>query len=194
MVNNAGYNPFDPVINGGDYKRWKETLEVNVLGTALGMREAVRVMKGQGHIVNITSVAARYPEPEDPMYAASKHAAGALTESIRLALAGTQVRVTAIMPGAVATNLIRSMPREQLFGIARMLGQDPEAMGWQDGDHLPQELLDQGAAAMKNMVMSPNDIADAVMYALAAPENLQISEVMIRPLMQLQLPGVAVPA
>ena len=33
MVNNAGYNPFDPVIDGGDYSRWKETLEVNVLGT-----------------------------------------------------------------------------------------------------------------------------------------------------------------
>ncbi len=28
MVNNAGYNPFDPVINGGDYAKWKETLDV----------------------------------------------------------------------------------------------------------------------------------------------------------------------
>ncbi len=40
MVNNAGYNPFDSVINGGDYAKWKETLEVNVLALALGCREA----------------------------------------------------------------------------------------------------------------------------------------------------------
>ena len=53
-----------------------------MLGMALGMREAVRVMKGKGgHIVNITSVAARYSEPDDPMYAASKYAAGAPTRA-----------------------------------------------------------------------------------------------------------------
>lgn len=194
MVNNAGYNPFDTVIDGGDYAKWKETLEVNVLGFALGMREAVRVMKGKGgHIVNITSVAARYAEPEDPMYAASKHAAGALTESIRLALAGQPIRVTAIMPGAVATNLVRSMPQEQLFGIAKMFGQDPEAAGWKPGEHLPQALLDQVATVAKNMVMSPQDIADAVLFALSAPDNVQISEIMIRPLQPLQMPGLRVP-
>jgi NAD(P)-dependent dehydrogenase (short-subunit alcohol dehydrogenase family) len=190
MVNNAGYNPFDAVIKGGDYAKWKETLEVNVLGTALGMREAVRVMNGKGHIVNITSVAARQAEPDDPMYAASKHAADGLTESIRFALEGTNIRLTAIMPGMVATNLVRAMPQEQLFGIARMFGQDPDSMGWQPGDHLPQEMLDQVAAVAKNFVMSPDDIADAVLYAVTAPENLQISELVIRPLQPLQIPGM----
>jgi NAD(P)-dependent dehydrogenase (short-subunit alcohol dehydrogenase family) len=196
MINNAGYNPFDKVIDGGDYARWKETLEVNVLGTALGMREAVRVMKGKGgHIVNITSVAARYSEPDDPMYAASKYAAGALTESIRLALVGQNIRVTAIMPGAVATNLVRSMPREQLFGIARMLGQNPDELEWKEGDHLPQEMLDQVATMAKTMVMSPEDIAEATIYALSVPENVQVSEIMLRPLMPLPaMPGFSVPA
>jgi NADP-dependent 3-hydroxy acid dehydrogenase YdfG len=195
MVNNAGYNPFDTVINGGDYARWKETLEVNVLGFALGMREAVRVMKGKGgHIVNITSVAARYAEPEDPMYAASKHAAGALTESIRLALSGQPIRVTAIMPGAVATNLVRSMPPDTIKGIAKMMGIDLDAAGWKPGDHFPPELMEKALAAMRNMVMSPQDIADAVLFALSAPPSVQISEIMIRPLQQLQMPGVSVPA
>lgn len=125
MVNNAGYNPFDNVIEG-DLAKWRETLEVNVLGLALGCREAYRVMKGKGgHIVNVNSVASRYPEPDDPMYAASKHAAGALTESLRLSLQGKNIRMTAIMPGAVATSLVRSMPEEQLFNIGRMFGIDP---------------------------------------------------------------------
>jgi NADP-dependent 3-hydroxy acid dehydrogenase YdfG len=195
MVNNAGYNPFDTVINGGDYARWKETLEVNVLGFALGMREAVRVMKGKGgHIVNITSVAARYAEPDDPMYAASKHAAGALTESIRLALEGTNIRVTAIMPGAVATNLIRSMPVETITNIAKMMQIDLEGSGWKPGQHFPPELSDRALSAMRNMVMAPQDISDAVVFALSAPPSVQISEIMIRPLQRLNVPGVAVPA
>lgn len=195
MVNNAGYNPFDTVINGGDYARWKETLEVNVLGFALGMREAVRVMKGNGgHIVNITSVAARYAEPDSPMYAASKHAAGALTESIRLALAGQPIRITAIMPGAVATNLVRSMPREQLIGITKMFGLDLEAAGWQTGDHLPPEMEAKVLAVAKPMLMSSQDIADAVLFALSAPDSVQISEIMIRPLLPLQVPGMRLSA
>jgi len=195
MVNNAGYNPFDTVINGGDYKRWQETLNVNVLGFALGMREAVRVMKGKtGHIVNITSVAARYAEPDDPMYAASKHAAGVLTESIRLALAGQPIRVTAIMPGAVATNLIRSMPPETLATIAKMTGANLEESGWKPGERLPQSMLDTGAKMLKNFVMSPEDIAEAVLFALSAPESVQINEIMIRPLQPLAIPGVNVPA
>src|SRR3989442_2076789 len=84
-------------------------------------------MKGKGgHIVNVTIVAARYAEPEDPMYDASKHAAGALTESLRRALQDKNIRMTAIMPGAVATNLVRTLDQERLFAIGRMFGLDPE--------------------------------------------------------------------
>lgn len=195
MVNNAGYNPFDPVINGGDYAKWKETLDVNVLALALGCREAVRVMKGKGgHIVNITSVAARSAEPDDPMYAASKHAAGALTESLRLALQGENIRMTAIMPGAVATNLVRSMPQEQLFAVGRMLGVDPEEAGVEPGEHLPQEMLDRVATMAKAFVMSPEDIAQAVLFAVTMPESVHVNEIMVRPSQPLQLPGMSPPA
>jgi NADP-dependent 3-hydroxy acid dehydrogenase YdfG len=195
MVNNAGYNPFDPVINGGDYAKWKETLDVNVLALALGCREAVRVMKGKGgHIVNITSVAARSPEPDDPMYAASKHAAGALTESLRLALEGQNIRMTAIMPGAVATNLVRSMPQEQLFAVGRMLGVDPEEAGIKPGEHLPQEMLDRVATMAKAFVMSPEDIAQAVLFAVTMPASVHVNEIMVRPSQPLQMPGMRLPA
>ena len=195
MVNNAGYNPFDPVINGGDYAKWKETLNVNVLALALGCREAVRVMKGKGgHIVNVTSVAARSAEPDDPMYAASKHAAGALTESLRLALEGEKIRMTAIMPGAVATNLVRSMPEEQLFAVGRMLGVDPEEAGIKPGEHLPQEVLDRVATMAKAFVMSPEDIAQAVLFAVTMPESVYVNEIMLRPSQPLQMPGMSLPA
>ena len=195
MVNNAGYNPFDPVINGGDYAKWKETLDVNVLALALGCREAVRVMQGKGgHIVNVTSVAARSAEPDGPMYAASKHAAGALTESLRVALQGQPIRMTAIMPGAVATNLVRSMPQEQLFAVARMMGVDPEEAGVEPGEHLPQDLLDRVATLGKAFVLSPEDIAQAVLFAVTMPESVHVNEIMVRPSQPLQMPGMRLPA
>ena len=194
MINNAGYNPFDPVINGGDYAKWKETLEVNVLALALGCREAVRVMQGKsGQIVNVTSVAARSVEPDGPMYAASKHAAGALTESLRVALQGQNIRMTAIMPGAVATNLVRSMPQEQLFTVSRTLGIDPDEAGVEPGEHLPQEMLDRVATMAKAFVLSPEDIAQAVLFAVTMPESVHVNEIMVRPSQPLQMPGLRLP-
>jgi NADP-dependent 3-hydroxy acid dehydrogenase YdfG len=194
MVNNAGVNPFDNVIEG-DVERWRETLETNVIGVALGCREAYRVMKGKGgHIVNVTSVAARYAEPDGPMYAASKHAAGALTESLRLALQGKNIRVTAVMPGAVATSLVRTMPEEQLFAIGRMFGVDPEQAGIKPGQQLPQEILDRVMAVAKNVVLRPEDVAEAVLYAVTQPETVHINEIMVRPSQPLQMPGMSLPA
>jgi NADP-dependent 3-hydroxy acid dehydrogenase YdfG len=194
MVNNAGVNPFDNLIEG-DVEKWREAFDVNVIGLALGCREAYRVMQGKGgHIVNVTSVAARYAEPESPIYAGTKHAAGAITESIRIALAPKNIRVTAVMPGAVATSLVRSMPQEQLFAIGRMFGIDPEAVGMEQGEHVPDEVLDRVKAVARNVVLWPEDVAEAVLYAVSAPETVQLNEIMIRPLQQLQMPGVTVPA
>src|SRR3989442_13049727 len=79
MVNNAGVNPFDNVLEG-DVQKWRDTLETNVIGLALGCREAYRVMKGRGgHIVHLTSVAPRYAQPDQPKYTAAEQPAGAPT-------------------------------------------------------------------------------------------------------------------
>ncbi len=151
-------------------------------------------MQGKsGHIVNATSVAARSVEPDGPMYAASKHAAGALTESLRVALQGQNIRMTAIMPGAVATNLVRSMPEEQLFAVARTLGIDPVEAGLEPGEYLPQEMLDRVATVAKAFVMSPDDIAQAVLFAVTMPESVHVNEIMVRPSQPLQMPGLRLP-
>jgi NADP-dependent 3-hydroxy acid dehydrogenase YdfG len=152
-------------------------------------------MKGKGgHIVNITSVAARYAEPDGPMYAASKHAAGALTESLRVALQGKNIRITAVMPGAVATSIVRNMPEEQLFAIGRMFGVDPEQAGLKTGQQLPKEILDKVAVAAKSMVLKPEDVAEAVLYAVSQPETVHLNEIMVRPSQPLQMPGMNLPA
>ncbi len=190
MVNNAGVNPFDNVLDGS-VEKWRETLETNVIGLALGCREAYRVMQGKGgHIVNVTSVAARYAEPDNPMYAASKHAAGALTESLRLALQGKNIRLTAVMPGSVATSIVRNLPEERLFAIGRMFGIDPEQVRLKPGEQIPQEILDRVMAVARNVTLRPEDIAEAVLYAVTQPETVHVNEVMVRPAQQLQMPGM----
>ena len=194
MVNNAGVNPFDNVLEGS-VERWRETLETNVIGLALGCREAYRVMQGKGgHIINITSVAARYAEPDGPMYSASKHAAGALTESLRVALLGKNIRITAVMPGATVTSIMRNMPEQQLFGLGRMFGIDPEQVGLKAGAQLPAEVLDRAKVAAKNVALQPEDIAEAVLYAVSQPETVHLNEIMIRPSQPLQMPGMNLPA
>ncbi len=194
MVNNAGVSHFDNVLEGS-VEKWRETLETNVIGVALGCREAFRVMQGKGgHIVNGTSVAARYAEPDNPMYAASKHAAGALTESLRLALQGKNIRITAVMPGAVATSIVRNMPEQQLFAIGRMFGIDPEQVGLKPGEQIPNEILDRVMAVAKDMILRPEDIAEAVLYVVTQPETVHVNEVMVRPAQQLQMPGMNLPA
>ncbi len=194
MVNNAGVSHFDNVLEGSAEK-WRETLETNVIGLALGCREAFRVMQGKGgHIVNVTSVAARYAGAQSPMYAASKHAAGALTESLRLALQGKNIRMTAVMPGAVATSFVRNMPEQQLFAMGRMFGIDPEQAGLKPGEQIPNEILDRVMAVAKNVVLRPEDIAEAVLYVVTQPETVHVNEVMVRPAQQLQMPGMNLPA
>jgi NADP-dependent 3-hydroxy acid dehydrogenase YdfG len=194
MVNNAGVNHFDSVLDGS-VENWRETLETNVIGPALGCREACRVMQGKGgHIVNVTSVAARYAEPDNPMYAASKHAAGALTESLRLALQGKNIRMTAVMPGAVVTSLVRNLPEERLFAIGRAFGIDPEQVEIRPGQQIPAEVLDRVKAVAKNVTLRPEDIAEAVLYAVTQPETVHVNEVMVRPAQQLQMPGMSLSA
>ncbi len=189
MVNNAGVNHFDNLLEGS-VEKWRETLETNVIGVALGCREAYRVMQGKGgHIVNVTSVAARNAEPDNPMYAASKHAAGALTESLRLALQGKNIRITAVMPGAVATSIVRNLPEEQLYAIGRMFGIDPEQVGIKPGQQLPPEVLERVMAVAKNVTLRPEDIAEAVLYVVTQPETVHVNEVMVRPAQQLQMPS-----
>ncbi len=92
------------------------------------------------------------------------------------------------------TSIMRNMPEEQLFAIGRMFGLDPEQAGVKPGQQLPKELLDRGKVAAKNVALQPEDVAEAVLYAVSQPETVHLNEIMVRPSQPLQVPGMNLPA
>ncbi len=98
------------------------------------------------------------------------------------------------MPGAVATSIARNMPEQQLFAIGRMFGIDPEQVGLKPGEQLPREILERVEVAAKNVLLRPQDVAEAVLYAVTQPETVHLNEIMVRPSQPLQMPGMNLPA
>lgn len=62
------------------------------------------------------------------------------------------------------------------------------------GEHVPDEVLNKVMEVAKAVVLRPEDIAEAVLYAVSLPETVHVNEIMIRPSQQLQMPGMTLPA
>ena len=190
MVNNAGVN-FPGNIAEGNVEEWREMLETNVLALLIGCREAVRAMKqnGGGHIVNISSNAARNTGPSGQVYSATKHAVNAISDGLRQEVHDAGIRVTVVMPGGTLTNFGRTMPQEVLNNAARALGLDPEAEGIRQGEYLPQEGVERVLRERPGVFLSSEDIAGAVLYAVSQPPSVLIDEVLVRPSLGMNILG-----
>ena len=110
LVNNAGIIAMCPLLELSA-EQWDRTMTINLRGTFLTSREALKVMCAQGHgkVVSIASLAAKiggYVAPAD--YAASKAGIITLTKSMALAAAAHGVNVNAVAPGPVDTDLTRA--------------------------------------------------------------------------------------
>ena len=106
LVNNAGVMPNGPFLDQPD-RIDRLTMDVNVYGVIHGMRLALpgMVERGRGHVVNVASLAGKFPIKGLAVYNASKFAAVGLTAATRLELEGTGVSVSAVLPSAVRTEL-----------------------------------------------------------------------------------------
>jgi len=156
LVNNAGVMLLGPV-EGADTQEWRTMIEANVYGVLYCTHAALPLMRGQGagHIVTISSVAGRFARPGGAVYSLTKFGVGAFSESLRQEVAESGIRVTLVEPGFVATELQghnRPEIQEAIRGILK--------------DEQP---------------LRAEDIADAILYAIAAPENVAVNELLIRP-------------
>ncbi len=106
LVNNAGVMLNGP-IDAADTEDWRRMVNTNVLGLMYATHAALPIMKaqGQGHIVNISSVAGRTAQAGSGVYNATKWGVGAFSEALRQEVYKDKIRVTIIEPGAVATEL-----------------------------------------------------------------------------------------
>lgn len=108
LVNNAG------LLHGGTLleqpeDQLREMLEVNLLGVANGMRAYVprAISRGEGHVVNVASLAGYVALPGQAFYSATKHAVRALHQAFSMELETQAVTFTLVCPGAVETRMLR---------------------------------------------------------------------------------------
>ncbi|XP_044731919.1 farnesol dehydrogenase-like [Chrysoperla carnea] len=160
LINNAGLMK-DTNLTEGDTEKWRTVFDTNVVGLCIATREAVKSMKKRnvpGHVIHINSLSGHRVYPGmahmSNVYSASKFAVRALAETLRLELEHhkLKIKVSNISPGYVKTEFFSAS------GYAV-----PEAFN--DMAHL-----------------NPEDLADAVIYALSAPSNVNVSEITLHPI------------
>jgi NAD(P)-dependent dehydrogenase (short-subunit alcohol dehydrogenase family) len=107
-VNNAGTEGKPGPLTEQTAQSYADTFDTNVLGTVLSLKHELRVMQAQKHgsIINISSTMGHKGAPGASMYVASKHAVEGLTKAAALEGAGFDVRVNAVAPGPVETEML----------------------------------------------------------------------------------------
>ena len=112
LVNNAGYACFKPFMEINETE-WRQTLDVNLTGAFLCIQAVLPSMiaRRSGRIINISSMAGLKPIVDQSAYCASKYGLTGLTQELALELREYGIRVHAICPGGVDTQLAReAMP------------------------------------------------------------------------------------
>jgi NADP-dependent 3-hydroxy acid dehydrogenase YdfG len=162
LINNAGVSRTGNILSA-DAWAVDEQVEVN-LQAALHLVRLLMpgmVARDLGHIVNVSSIAAVYTFGGNTIYHATKAAVHTLSRQLRVDAYGKRIRVTEICPGRVET---------EIFG--RLLGDMEEA----------QRRFYDGYESLK-----PEDIAEAIAFAISAPRHVNIGHIEIMP--TFQVPG-----
>ncbi|MER2536135.1 MAG: SDR family oxidoreductase [Rhizobiaceae bacterium] len=122
LVNNAGIVNRTGIVETPP-ESWQRVLDVNITGTFLGMQAAAPLSgdSGGGAIVNISSMAA-FTAHIDPAYAASKAAILGLTRTAALEFVDRKIRVNAVCPGVMATDINAGNPKRESWRLATPLG------------------------------------------------------------------------
>ncbi|QDE39398.1 glucose 1-dehydrogenase [Luteibacter pinisoli] len=107
-INNAGTEGQLAPVAEQTVENYESTFSTNVLGILLSMKHEMRVMQGQGAgaIVNVSSIAGHVGMAGASVYVGSKHAVEGMTKSVALEGAAIGVRVNAVAPGPVATDML----------------------------------------------------------------------------------------
>ena len=129
-------------------------VDVNIKGVLNGIASTLQIMEsqGSGHIINTASIGAHCVVPTGAVYCATKYAVWAISEGLRQE--STIIRVTTISPGVTATELGHDISNAAISG---------QLLEW------------------RKKSITPEAIAQAVLYAVSQPEDVDVNEIVIRP-------------
>jgi NADP-dependent 3-hydroxy acid dehydrogenase YdfG len=188
MVNNAGLSHPEAILDEKDPEHWRTMLETNIFALLVGSQAAVEAMRAcgaEGHLVNISSVAAQ--RSDSGVYGATKHAVNTINNSLRRELMEDSIKVLTVMPGAIATNFARNFDSAVLQGLVSVAGDEIPAVEITKGERLPDEVLEGAQEALPGHLLTPDDVAQAVLWAVTQPAHVHLSEIVVRPRRDLNL-------
>ncbi|WCE05699.1 SDR family oxidoreductase [Pseudoxanthomonas sp. JBR18] len=157
LINNAGLMPIRP-MSEVNTDEWDAMIDVNLKGTLYGIAAALPrfIAQHSGHIINLSSVAGiKVFAPGGTVYSGTKYAVSAITEGLRQEV-GETIRVTAIEPGAVESEL-----KHGTSGTAK------------------DTVLDFYKTAIPAA-----SVARAIAFAIEQPADVDINEIVLRPVRQ----------
>ncbi|MES0810785.1 SDR family oxidoreductase [Roseibium sp. SCPC15] len=156
LINNAGVMLLGQV-DSQDPSEWQKMFDVNVMALLNGMQVVLAGMKARNHgtILNVSSIAGKKSFPNHAAYVGTKFAVSAISENVREEVADTGVRVMAICPGAVETELLGHTTRQDIID------------GYQDWKEA------MGGA------LQADDIARTAVFMYAQPQGVNIRDVVI---------------
>ncbi|MFB4168216.1 SDR family NAD(P)-dependent oxidoreductase [Virgibacillus sp. JSM 102003] len=148
FFNNAGVNgPFE-MIKDLEKEKFEQIMNINVMGVFLGLKHVIRQMETQGHgsIINTASNAAYIGSAGMAGYIASKHGVAGITKTAALEVAGNGIRVNAVAPAAIDTQMLADIQNNITPG-------EPEKSG---------EAIKQGIPAGR--FGAPEEVAQIVLF------------------------------
>jgi NADP-dependent 3-hydroxy acid dehydrogenase YdfG len=157
LIGNAGLMPLSP-LDDLRVDEWDRMIDVNIKGVLYGIAAALPVFRaqGNGHFINVSSVAGHRVSQSGAVYSGTKFAVRAISEGLRQE-AGDKIRVTIISPGAVESELAETITNSRV----------------------KERILEY-----RKMAMPADAIAAAVAYAIGQPANVDVNEILIRPTAQ----------
>ncbi|OCC00339.1 oxidoreductase [Labrys sp. WJW] len=153
MVNNAGVMPLSPLA-ALRVAEWDRMVDVNIKGVLYGIAAALPIMEeqGAGQIVNVSSIGGHHVSPTAAVYCATKFAVRAISDGLRQET--DRIRVTVISPGTTTSELADSI-----------------------GDPIAREAM----RAFRAVTISPEAVAASLLYAIGQPDDVDVSEIVVRP-------------
>ncbi|UOQ84808.1 SDR family oxidoreductase [Gracilibacillus salinarum] len=158
LFNNAGLMPLSFMKNK-KVDEWDQMVDVNIKGVLYGIAAVLPHMleRNEGHILTTSSIAGHEVMPSGAVYCGTKFAARVIMEGLSKEIAKSNVRTTTISPGVVETELLDTISDEDVKSMLK------------DG-------FFEGITSLDSA-----DIGEAVYYAVNQPQNVDVSEIIVKP-------------